>query len=39
MIAKSVSDDRLIDLPLSSLLWDLSLGKVITFKLPLFYRN
>lgn len=28
MIAKSISDDRLIDLPISSLLWDLLLGKV-----------
>jgi hypothetical protein len=28
MIAKSVSDDRLIDLPLSSVFWDLALGKV-----------
>lgn len=27
MIAKSISDDRLIDLPISSLMWDLSLGK------------
>lgn len=27
MIAKSISDDRLIDLPISSLVWDLSLGK------------
>jgi E3 ubiquitin-protein ligase TRIP12 len=29
MIAKSIVDDRLIDLPLSSLFWDLLLGKVI----------
>lgn len=29
MIAKSIVDDRLIDLPLSSLFWDLVLGKVI----------
>ena len=29
MVAKSISDDRLIDLPLSSLFWDLVLGKVI----------
>jgi hypothetical protein len=28
MIAKSVSDDKLIDLPISSLFWDLALGKV-----------
>lgn len=28
MIAKSISDDRLIDLPISSLYWDLILGKV-----------
>ena len=28
MVAKSISDDRLIDLPLSSLFWDLVLGKV-----------
>ncbi len=28
MIAKSVSDDRLIDLPISPLHWDLLLGKV-----------
>lgn len=28
MIAKSISDDRLIDLPISSLFWDLILGKV-----------
>ena len=27
MIAKSISDDRLIDLPISSLMWDLTLGK------------
>jgi E3 ubiquitin-protein ligase TRIP12 len=27
MIAKSISDDRLIDLPLSPLFWDLALGK------------
>lgn len=27
MLAKSISDDRLIDLPISSLLWDLVLGK------------
>jgi len=27
MIAKSISDDRLIDLPISSLYWDLILGK------------
>jgi E3 ubiquitin-protein ligase TRIP12 len=27
MIAKSISDDRLIDLPLSPLFWDLMLGK------------
>ena len=27
MIAKSVSDDRLIDLPISPLMWDLVLGK------------
>ena len=27
MIAKSISDDRLIDLPLSPLFWDLVLGK------------
>ena len=26
-MAKSISDDRLIDLPISSLLWDLLLGK------------
>ncbi len=29
MVAKSISDDRLIDLPLSSVFWDLVLGKVI----------
>jgi hypothetical protein len=29
MIAKSIVDDRLFDLPLSSLFWDLLLGKVI----------
>lgn len=28
MIAKSISDDRLIDLPISPLMWDLLLGKV-----------
>ena len=28
MIAKSISDDKLIDLPLSPLFWDLVLGKV-----------
>jgi hypothetical protein len=28
MMAKSLTDDRLIDLPLSSLFWDLILGKV-----------
>jgi len=28
MIAKSISDDRLIDLPISSIFWDLILGKV-----------
>lgn len=28
MIAKSISDDRLIDLPISPLFWDLVLGKV-----------
>lgn len=28
MIAKSISDDRLIDLPISSVFWDLVLGKV-----------
>jgi len=27
MVAKSISDDRLIDLPLSPLFWDLILGK------------
>jgi len=27
MVAKSISDDRLIDLPISSLMWDLLLGK------------
>ena len=27
IIAKSISDDRLIDLPLSPVLWDLILGK------------
>jgi hypothetical protein len=27
LIAKSISDDRLIDLPLSSVFWDLILGK------------
>ncbi len=30
MIAKSISDDRLIDLPISPLFWDLILGKVIS---------
>jgi hypothetical protein len=28
MMAKSISDDRLIDLPLSPIFWDLVLGKV-----------
>jgi hypothetical protein len=28
IMAKSIVDDRLIDLPLSSLFWDLLLGKV-----------
>lgn len=28
MIAKSISDNRLIDLPISSIFWDLILGKV-----------
>ena len=28
MVAKSISDDKLIDLPLSPLFWDLVLGKV-----------
>jgi E3 ubiquitin-protein ligase TRIP12 len=28
MIAKSISDDRLIDMPMSPLFWDLVLGKV-----------
>jgi len=27
IIAKSISDDRLIDLPLSPVMWDLILGK------------
>ncbi len=27
MIAKSISDDRLIDLPISPLMWDLALGR------------
>lgn len=31
MIAKSISDDRLIDLPLSPVFWDLILGKVTPF--------
>jgi hypothetical protein len=29
MVAKSIVDDRLIDLPISPLWWDLLLGKVI----------
>jgi hypothetical protein len=29
IIAKSISDDRLIDMPLSPVFWDLILGKVI----------
>ena len=36
MIAKSIVDDRLIDLPISSLFWDLLLGKVIYFILNIF---
>ena len=28
LIAKSIADDRLIDLPMSNLFWDLLLGKV-----------
>ena len=28
MIAKSIVDDRLIDLPISSVFWDLLLGRV-----------
>lgn len=28
MTAKSISDDRLIDLPISNIFWDLLLGKV-----------
>ena len=28
MIAKSISDDKLIDLPVSPIFWDLVLGKV-----------
>lgn len=27
MVAKSIADDRLIDLPFSSLFWDILLGK------------
>lgn len=27
-LAKSIVDDKLIDLPISSLMWDLLLGKV-----------
>jgi hypothetical protein len=30
MIAKSIVDDRLIDLPLSPLFWDLLLGRKMT---------
>ena len=29
MVAKSISDERLIDLPISNVFWDLLLGKVI----------
>lgn len=29
MIAKSLSDDKLIDLPISPLFWELVLGKVV----------
>jgi hypothetical protein len=35
MIAKSIVDDKLFDLPLSSLFWDLLLGKVILYILIL----
>ena len=38
MMAKSITDDRLIDLPLSSLFWDLLLGKVYPI-LYNFYRK
>ncbi len=37
MIAKSIVDDRLIDLPLSSLFWDLLLGKVIHYIEFIYY--
>jgi hypothetical protein len=40
MVAKSISDDKLIDLPLSPLFWDLVLGKVcILNKLIVFLEN
>ena len=37
--AKSISDDRLVDLPFSPIFWDLVLGKVRNIKLltTLFY--
>ncbi len=38
MIAKSISDDRLIDLPLSSLFWDLLLGKVRSMNIYLLQK-
>ena len=34
-VAKSIIDDRLIDMPLSPLMWDLVLGKVSNFRLTL----
>ena len=39
MIAKSISDDKLIDLPLSPVFWDLCLGKVICNYLILLLEN
>lgn len=39
MIAKSISDDRLIDLPISPLFWDLVLGKVRYFSLSIVLEN
>lgn len=39
IIAKSISDDRLIDLPLSSVFWDLILGKVTQFIQIILFRK
>jgi len=39
MIAKSISDDRLIDLPISPLFWDLVLGKVRYIYLSMILEN